>query len=69
MQAIPIILYSRAYWDHVIDFRFLADEGVIEDAHLELLSYAETPREAFEIIERFHVASERPPGERGASAP
>jgi uncharacterized protein (TIGR00730 family) len=64
MQAIPIILYGRDYWSSVIDFQFLADEGVIEDAHLELLSYAETPQEAWQIIERFH-----PIGERGASAP
>jgi uncharacterized protein (TIGR00730 family) len=57
MQAIPIILYGREYWSNVIDFQFLADEGVIEDAHLELLSYAETPQEAWQIIERFHMAS------------
>jgi uncharacterized protein (TIGR00730 family) len=56
MQAIPIILYGRDYWDRVINFQFLADEGVIEDAHLDLLSYAETPQEAWQIIERFHAA-------------
>ncbi len=54
MQQIPIILYGREYWDQVIDFQFLADEGVIEDAHLELIHYAETPQEAWELICRFH---------------
>ncbi len=63
LQAIPIILYCRDYWSRVVNFQFLADEGVIEDAHLELLSYAETPQEAWEIIERFHGQ-----GGRGASA-
>ena len=29
MQEIPIILFGREYWDRVIDFQFLADEGVI----------------------------------------
>ncbi len=54
MQAIPIILYSRAYWSRVIDFQFLADEGVIADEHLNLIDYAETPEEAWETIVTFH---------------
>ncbi len=54
MQAIPIILFGREYWSRVIDFQFLADEGVIADEHLDLIEYAETPEEAWEIITRFH---------------
>ena len=54
MQAIPIVMFGRKYWEQVIDFQFLADEGAIEDAHLELISYAETPQEAWETIVRFH---------------
>jgi uncharacterized protein (TIGR00730 family) len=57
MQAIPVILYGQEYWDKVIDFQFLADEGVIHDEHLDLVQYAETPREAWDIIERFHAES------------
>lgn len=54
MQEIPIILYGREYWERVIDFQFLADEGVIDDEDLDLFHYAETPEEAWEIIARFH---------------
>jgi uncharacterized protein (TIGR00730 family) len=54
MQEIPIILFGRAYWNHVIDFQFLADEGVIADQHLDLISYAETPEEAWNVIAQFH---------------
>ena len=54
MQEIPIILFGREYWNRVIDFQFLADEGVIADEHLALISYAETPEEAWHIIARFH---------------
>jgi len=54
MQAIPIILFGREYWNRVIDFQFLADEGVIADAHLDLISYAESPEEAWDLIQRFH---------------
>jgi uncharacterized protein (TIGR00730 family) len=56
MQEIPIILFGREYWQHVVDFQFLADEGVIADEHLRLVDYAETPQDAWEIITRFHGA-------------
>jgi hypothetical protein len=54
MQAIPIILYCREFWDRVINFQFLADEGVIGEAHLNLFEYAESPQEAWDSIRRFH---------------
>lgn len=55
MQAIPIILFGRAYWEKVIGFQFLADEGVIADEHLNLFRYADTPEEAWRIIVEFHT--------------
>jgi uncharacterized protein (TIGR00730 family) len=54
MQEIPIVMYGRSYWDRVIDFQFLADEGAISDEDLELISYAETPLEIWNVIARFH---------------
>jgi uncharacterized protein (TIGR00730 family) len=54
MQQIPVILYSRQYWDSVINFQRLADEGVIDDEDLKLINYAETPQQAWEIIAKFH---------------
>lgn len=55
MQDIPIILYSKEYWDGIIDFQFLADEGVIADSHLDLFQYSETPQETWDIIQKFHA--------------
>ena len=54
MQEIPIILYSKEYWDGIINFEFLADEGVIDDSHLELFQYTETPEETWQVIKDFH---------------
>lgn len=54
MQEIPIILFGRDYWNRVIDFEFLADEGTIDDEHLDLIDYVETPEEAWAVIRRFH---------------
>ncbi|MBC7337484.1 MAG: LOG family protein, partial [Clostridia bacterium] len=46
MQPIPIIIFGREYWERVIDFQFLADEGVIDDEDLNLFEFAETAEEA-----------------------
>ena len=54
MQDIPIIIFGREYWQQVIDFQHLADEGTIDDEDLDLFRYAETPEEAWQIIRTFH---------------
>jgi uncharacterized protein (TIGR00730 family) len=54
MQQIPVILYGRKYWDSVINFQFLTDEGVIDDEDLKLIDYAESPQQAWDIIAKFH---------------
>ena len=59
MQPVPIILYGRDYWSKVIDFRFLADSGVIADHHLDLFTYAETPEDAWQQILDFHAKKQR----------
>jgi uncharacterized protein (TIGR00730 family) len=52
MQAIPVILFGREYWEKAIDFQFLADNGTVTDEDLDLISYAETAAEAWEIIRK-----------------
>ena len=54
MQEIPIILYGEKYWQQIIDFQTLADEGVIADDHLDLLQFAETPQQAWGMIAQYH---------------
>ncbi len=54
MQNIPIIIFGREYWDRVIDFQYLADEGTIDDEDLELFRYADTAEEAWEMIRKFY---------------
>jgi len=58
MQPIPVILYSRAYWEQAISLQFLADEGTIRDEHLSLVRYAETPDKAWEILKDYYRISE-----------
>ena len=57
MQEIPIILYGKEYWTQLINFRAMADEGVIADEHLDLIHFAESPTETWEIIAEYHHLS------------
>ena len=60
MQDIPIILFGRAYWEHVIDFQFLADDRRACRRRFEesYSCYADTPEEAWNQILGFY--SKRP---------
>ena len=54
MQHIPIIMFGREYWQRVINFQHLADEGTIDDEDLDLFRFAETAEEAWQVIRRYH---------------
>lgn len=54
MQEIPIILYGEDYWNGVINFDFLADNGVIRDEHLNLFQFADSPTDCWRHITDFH---------------
>ncbi len=55
MQDVPVIMFGREFWENVIDFQYLADEGTIDDRDLDLFNYAETAQEAWDIITAFHA--------------
>lgn len=54
MQDVPIVMYCREYWSNVINFKYLADQGVIRDEHVDLFHFAESPQEAWDLIKEFH---------------
>jgi uncharacterized protein (TIGR00730 family) len=50
IKPIPVLLFSREYWERIIDFRAMVDEGVISPADIEIFSYVETAEEAWQIL-------------------
>ncbi|MGL6044129.1 MAG: TIGR00730 family Rossman fold protein [Sandaracinobacteroides sp.] len=50
MAAVPILLFGREFWERVVNFQALADEGVISQADLSLFRFVETAEEAWEIV-------------------
>jgi uncharacterized protein (TIGR00730 family) len=50
VQPIPILLFGRAFWERVINFNALVEEGTISAADLDLFEYVETAEEAWKLI-------------------
>ncbi|NRQ43889.1 TIGR00730 family Rossman fold protein [Rheinheimera sp. YQF-2] len=47
---VPVILYDKAFWQKLINFDMLVEEGVISASDLELIQYADTPEQAWQLI-------------------
>ena len=58
MKPIPILLFGKTFWNKVVDFEALADEGVIAHADLNLLTWVETAEEAWQAVQAFYHDSE-----------
>ena len=50
VQPIPVLLFGKAFWERIINFNALVEEGTISVEDLELFSYVETADEAWELI-------------------
>lgn len=54
MKPIPVLLFGKDYWSRVIDFEFMAEEGVINRKDLDLFHWVETAEHAWKIVTDFY---------------
>ncbi|GAA4761110.1 TIGR00730 family Rossman fold protein [Novosphingobium ginsenosidimutans] len=54
MKPIPILLFGQEFWNKVINFQALAEEGVINFEDLNLFHWVETAEEAWSKIAAFY---------------
>ncbi|WP_408606471.1 MULTISPECIES: LOG family protein [Agrobacterium tumefaciens complex] len=54
MAPIPLILFGEKFWRSVVNFEFLADFGTIAPEDMELLHFAETADDAWDIISAYY---------------
>uniref|UniRef100_UPI0040486B70 LOG family protein n=1 Tax=Rheinheimera sp. TaxID=1869214 RepID=UPI0040486B70 len=47
---VPVILYDKAFWQKLINFDMLVEEGLISAEDLDLIQYANTPEHAWQLI-------------------
>ncbi|MGB8813331.1 MAG: TIGR00730 family Rossman fold protein [Paracoccaceae bacterium] len=51
MKRIPFLLFGRAFWEKVINWQALAEEGTISQEDLSLFRFVETAEEAMDEID------------------
>ena len=56
VRPLPILLFGREFWNRVVNFEALAEEGVISPHDLDLLHWSEDANEAWEFVERYYEA-------------
>ena len=49
---VMVVLVGRAFWERLINWQFLVENGLIAQADLRLFHYAETAQEAWDLIGR-----------------
>ena len=52
VSPLPILLFGKEFWERVINFNVLVEEGTISIKDLELFQYVETAEDAWEVISR-----------------
>ena len=54
IAPIPVLLVGRAFWDRVVNFEALVEEGVVSERDLGIFTYVETADEAWAAVKRFY---------------
>ena len=58
VSPLPIIFFGRDFWNRVVNWEALVEEGVISAADLDLFSFCESADEAWDIIRRHYDGGE-----------
>src|SRR5947208_8990048 len=60
VRPLPILLFGRDYWNKVVNFQALVDEGVIAPHDLDLIHWTEDAAEAWDFVSRFYEEHPHP---------
>lgn len=58
IKPMPVLLFGRDFWQRVINFEALVEEGNISPHDLDIFTYVETAEEAWKIIAKFDGLTE-----------
>jgi uncharacterized protein (TIGR00730 family) len=61
VRPLPIILFGREFWERVVNFEALAEEGVIAPNDLDLIHWSEDAQEAWDYVVRYYEQHPNPP--------
>jgi uncharacterized protein (TIGR00730 family) len=66
VRPLPILLFGRDYWNRVINFQAMVDEGVISPHDLDLIHWSEDAHEAWRFVMNFYAEHPVPAHEQSA---
>ena len=59
VRPLPILLFGREFWEKVVNFEALADEGVIARRDLDLFHWCEDASSAWDFVTDFYEQEAR----------
>lgn len=59
--TVPVVLLGRSYWQRVINFDALVEDGTVDQADLRLFSFVDTAEEAWAELLRRGLKAHTPP--------
>jgi uncharacterized protein (TIGR00730 family) len=54
IKPIPVLLFGRDFWNRVVNFEALVEEGVISARDLNIFTFVETAEEAWAVVKDFY---------------
>ena len=54
IAAMPVLLFGREFWDRVVNWDALVEEGVVSERDLSIFTYVETAQEAWDVVRLFY---------------
>ncbi len=54
IAPMPVLFYGRDFWERVVNWDALVEEGVISARDLDLITFVETAEEGWDVVKRFY---------------
>lgn len=54
IRPLPILLLGKEYWNRVINFEAMVEDGVIEEKDLDLFQFVDSAEEALQAINKYY---------------
>jgi uncharacterized protein (TIGR00730 family) len=51
-KKMSVVIYGRSYWEKILNFDALVNYGMIGPEDMKLFTFADSPREAFEVLKK-----------------
>lgn len=54
IAPIPVLLFGRAFWEKVVNFEALVEEGVVSERDLGIFTFVESAAEGWAVVQQFY---------------